>query len=122
MKNLTNIDFTISVGILFIALVAGCSKQDAEAKKVNVVAMTEALKSGDKEARVNACTELAKAGSLAAPAVPALVPVLKDPDPLVRQLAAYALYQIGPKASAAVPALKELLNDQNPDVATTALR
>ena len=37
-----------------------------------------ALKSEDKEARINACVELAKAGSKAAPAVQALIGVLKD--------------------------------------------
>ena len=86
----------------------GCSKP---ADKVDVSAQTTALKSADRDARVNACIELAKAGPKAAPAVSALIPVLKDPDAEVRRLAAYALMEIGEAAKAAAPTVKEMLND-----------
>src|SRR5216117_3155910 len=121
MKNFTNPFRTLALGISIIVTLGGCSKEDPEAKKVNVPAMTEALKSPDKDTRVNACIELAKAGPRATPAVGALIPLLKDQEPLVRQLAAYALGQIGPKASSAIPALKELLGDQDLGVLSAAL-
>lgn len=100
---------------------SACSKENPEAKKVDVPAMIQALKSDAKDTRVNACIELAKAGPRAEPAVQALIGALKDPNPLVRRLSAYALGEIGPKASAALPALKELLADSDPDVPSSAV-
>ena len=95
----------------------GCSsKEESEAKKVNVSAMTSDLKSPDKATKVNACVELAKAGERSAAAVPALIPLLKDPDAEVRRLAAYALGEIGPAASAALPDLKPMMADPDRDV------
>jgi HEAT repeat protein len=102
-------------------VVASCSKEDAEAKKVDVSAMTATLKSDDKDARVNACIELAKAGPRSSPAVPALIPLLKDKDPEVRRLAAYALGQVGPQAKSALPALKELTADHDRGVVMQAV-
>lgn len=110
--------FAFSMGCLIIGLLAGC---EAKAPKVNVSANTQDLKSPDTDKRVNACTELAKAGPAAASAVPDLIPLLKDKDPLVRSLAAYALGQIGPQASAAMPALKEAMNDSDPQVPRSVL-
>ena len=104
-----------------IGLLAACSRQDGEGAKVNVKAMTAALKGADKDARINACIELAKAGPRAEPAVESLIPLLKDSDPLVRRLAAYALGQVGPKASQSLPALKGLLGDPDYNVQTAAL-
>jgi len=111
MKKLFALLFVSTLDVLVVAVSSGCSKEDAEARKVNVPAMTEALKSGDRDSRENACIELAKAGPRAAPVVPALIPLLKDNDLEIRRLAAYALGEIGPQAKAALPALKELMND-----------
>jgi HEAT repeat protein len=99
--------------VLLISGSISCSKESAEAKKVDVQAMIGALKGEDKEGRINACVELAKAGRLAKPAVPFLVPLLKDKDPLARRLAAYALGEIGPDAQSALSDLKGLVNDQD---------
>jgi len=111
MKDFPRILLALALNVLAFALVGGCSKQDAEAKKVNVTAMMDALKSADKDTRVNACAELAKAGPRSAPAVPSLISLLKDPDPEVRKLAVYALGEIGPNAKSALPTLKEMMND-----------
>ena len=117
MKKIFMVSLASMFGILGVAALSGCSKEDAAAKKVDVSAMTEALKSGDTEARENACFELAKAGPRAAPAVAALIPLLKDNDAEIRRLAAYALGEIGPQAKAALPALAELANDPERRVA-----
>src|SRR5438093_13348002 len=107
MKYLTTLFSAIAFSFVMGLSLSGCSKEDAEAKKVNVAAMTEALRSADKDARVNACVELAKAGPRAAPAVQALIPLLKDSDPDVRRLAAYALGDIGAASKPALPTLEE---------------
>lgn len=102
---------------LAISLFAACtSKEEAEANKVDVSAMTAGLQSPDKATKVNACIELAKAGERSASAVSALIPLLKDPDAEVRRLAAYALGEIGPAASAALPELKGMTADPDRDV------
>src|SRR5262245_16683911 len=102
--------------LVVIAILGGCSKEAAEARKVNIPAMTEALKSSDHEAQINACIELAKAGPRAVSAVSALIPLLKDADPNLRRLAAYVLGEIGPEAKSALPALKELSSDPDRNV------
>jgi len=106
--------------VLVAGLFVGC-KGGESTPKVDVSAATKGLKSSEVEARVNACTELAKAGPGAAAAVPDLIPLIKDPDPLVRRLAVYALGQIGPKASSAIPAIKESLNDRDNSVVQNAV-
>ena len=116
MKNLTKLFLSIAIGCLVGFGLSGCSKENAEAKKINVVAMTEALKSQDTEARINACVELAKAGPRAAAAVQALMPLLKDNDPNVRRLAAYALGEIGAASAPALPSLKAMLSDPDRQV------
>jgi HEAT repeat protein len=99
-------------------LITGCGQK---APQVNVSANTQDLKSSDTDKKVNALTELAKAGPQAAGAVPDLIPLLKDKDPLVRSLAAYALGQIGPAAKAALPALQEAMSDSDPQVPRSVL-
>ena len=116
MKISLRIIFLGAFAVLGTGIFSGCSKESAEAKKIDVSAMTQTLKSEDKDARANACVELAKAGPRAAPAVAALIPILKDDDPVLRRLAAYALGEIGPESRAALPALKELLNDSDRQV------
>ena len=112
MKNLAMLFASIVFGLLIGLSLGGCSsKEDADAKKVNVVSATESLKSEDKDVRMNACIELAKAGPRAASAVQSLITLLKDNDPDVRRLAAYALGEIGTASKPALPALKEMLSD-----------
>ena len=116
MRKLLPIVVMTAFSLTATGILSGCSKENADAKKVNVAAMTEALKGEDKDARINACVELAKAGPKAAPAVQALITVLKDTDPTVRRLAAYALGEIGPEAKSALPVLKELMSDSDRQV------
>jgi len=116
MKALTKLFLSVIFGCLVGFGLSGCSKEDAAAKKINVAGLTEALKSGDAEARINACVELAKAGPRAASAVQALIPVLKDNDPILRRLAAYALGEIGAASAPALPTLKEMLGDPDRQV------
>ena len=103
------------------SLLIGCSEKKHGDKKVNVPPLIEALKSADKDVRMNACIDLAKAGEYAAPAISALIPVLKDTDINVRRLAAYALGEIGPKAKEALPGLKEMLADPDRNVVMQAV-
>ena len=117
MKKFFMVSLVSMFSILGVVALSSCSKEDAAAKKVDVSARIEALKSGDSEARENACIELAKAGPGAAPAVAALIPLLKDNDAEIRRLAAYALGEIGPQAKAALPALAELASDPERRVA-----
>ena len=122
MKNPVSAVMILAISsIATFGFLVGCSKEGAGDKNVNVSAMTADLKSTDKDKRVDACVELAKAGPRAAPAVDSLIPLLKESDALVRRLAAYALGQIGPKASKALPAMKELLNDPDYNVQTTVV-
>jgi HEAT repeat protein len=121
MKNPVRLALSVTLSALMAGAFGACSKDETGASKVDVTANTAALKSADKDARINACIELAKAGEKAAPAVPALIPLLKDQDALVRRLAAYAIGQVGPKASQAVPALKELLQDPDRQVVSDSI-
>jgi|SRR6266480_1082359 len=116
MKDVITMFSSIAFSVLIGLSLGGCSRENAEAKKVNVAALTEALKSENKEARINACVELAKAGPRAASAVQALLPLLKDNDATVRRLAAYALGEIGTASKPALPALKEMLSDPDRQV------
>src|SRR5207248_10360847 len=111
MKKFFMVSLVSMFSILGVVALSSCSKEDAAAKKVDVSARIEALKSGDSEARENACIELAKAGPRAAPAVAALIPLLKDNDVEIGRLAAYALGEFGSQAKAALQALAELDND-----------
>jgi HEAT repeat protein len=99
-------------------ILSACQKKPVHA---NISASVQALKTGDTDAKANACAELAKGGPDSAGAVPDLIQALKDKDPLVRHLAAYALGQIGPQAASALPALKEALNDSDRQVVSDAM-
>ncbi|MBI2947822.1 MAG: HEAT repeat domain-containing protein [Verrucomicrobia bacterium] len=107
--------------MVFTVFIASLGSACAKKETVNVSAQTAGLKSPDKDTRINACIELAKAGPKAASAVSDLIPILKDQDAEVRRLAAYALYEIGEGAKAAIPAVKELMNDRDPAVVQQAL-
>ncbi|MEO8426361.1 MAG: HEAT repeat domain-containing protein, partial [Verrucomicrobiota bacterium] len=121
MKTSLRFLFFIGLSILIAVSFAGCSKEAGPDKSVDVSAMITALKSPDKDARENACVELAKAKESAAPAVTGLIELLKHSEPETRRLAAYALQEIGPKAAAAIPALQELLNDSERTVITQVI-
>jgi HEAT repeat protein len=118
MKTSSFLVFLLAFNCLLIGMLAGCT---AKAPQVNVSANSADLKSPDKDKRVNACIELAKAGPAASGAVQDLIPLLKDPDPLLRRLAAYALGQIGPKAAPSIPALRETLNDSDSQVVSDSV-
>jgi HEAT repeat protein len=107
---------------VLMLLMVGCSGGDGNSDaKVDVTAQIQELSKPDKDARMNASIELAKAGPKAAPAIDVLIPLLKDPESEVRRLAAYALGEIGPKAASAVPPLKELLKDSEMTVVQQAV-
>jgi hypothetical protein len=70
------------------------------------------LEDADPQMRRRGAEILARIGSDAEEAVPALIRVVEqDADPQVRKAAAFALGQIGPKAEAAVPALTRMLRE-----------
>jgi HEAT repeat protein len=117
----STIPFALAVvccSITIAGVFGGCSSKNSSKPDVDVAKQISALKSEDKNARVDAAVALASSGAKAAAAVPTLIETLKDHDPEVRRLAAYALGEIGPKASQAIPALKALLRDENREVAT----
>jgi HEAT repeat protein len=118
MKASSFLAWLAALSLLLLTLTVGCGQKGPQ---VNVGVNTQDLKSTDTDKKVNACTELAKAGPQAAGAVPDLIPLLKDKDPLVRSLSAYALGQIGPAAKAALPALREAMSDSDPQVPRSAL-
>jgi HEAT repeat protein len=105
--------------ISFAGLSTGCG--DKQGASGNLATHVQALKSPESDAKVNALTELAKAGPAAASATAQIIPLLTDKDPLVRRLAAYALGQIGPEAASALPSLRQALNDSDPEVVSDAV-
>jgi HEAT repeat protein len=119
MKSTWHISLAVvGFSIIIASVLAGCSSKDSSKPDVDVSELISALKSEDKDVRVDAAVTLASAGGKAATAVPTLIESLKDQSPEVRRLAAYALGEIGPKASQAIPALKELLRDENRELVT----
>ena len=78
------------------------------------------LKSPDPVLRFNAALTLAKMGSAAVSAVPALIETLSDADGQVRAYAAFVLGKIGGGALPAVPALADTLKDPSGSVRLSA--
>ena len=101
-----------------LVVTPGCSSKESDSKEVNVSKQINALKSADKNARIDAMVQLGSAGKKALPAMPVLIETVKDKDPEIRRLAAYALGEIGPRATPAIAPLKELLKDENREVVT----
>ncbi len=106
--------------VALAGLVASC-KRGESTPKVDLQAQLEALKSPDKDTRVNALVALATIKEAAAPAVPQLIEQLKDSDAEVRRLAAYALMEIGPLAKAALPQLNTMMQDPDRTVVTQVI-
>jgi serine/threonine protein kinase/HEAT repeat protein len=88
---------------------------------LEVLALSEDLKSDDPETRAKAAVALGKAGKDARVAMPALLDALRDTDEKVRDLVADALDQAGPPAADDFPALSTALRDDDPDVRTYAV-
>lgn len=82
----------------------------AEAKKPNVAALVEGLKSGDKVIRRDASYRLSQLGPEAKAAVPELVKALDDSEDQVWFNSITALARIGPAAEAAIPDLIKQLD------------
>ncbi len=87
-----------------------------------VLALIQELKDKDSKVFMGAAGELARIGSAARKAAPALLQRLQDDDGGVRCHAAYALrHVIGPEAEHAIPALTKALNDKNGHVRNGAV-
>ncbi len=76
--------------------------------------LQQALRSPDRQVKIQAADVLARMGSDAKPAVSDLVALLDDPDPEIRKVATRTLGRIGPDAAAAVPALMQSLLQPEP--------
>jgi HEAT repeat protein len=90
--------------------------------KTAVIALSEALTSGNTEAKLQALRQLSTFGSTASPAVPAIVATLTTTNSELRYCATSTLADIGPAARAAVPALQHLTNDTSSMVQHAAAR
>jgi HEAT repeat protein len=88
---------------------------------LEVLALSEDLKSNDAETRAKAALALGKAGKEARAAMPAMLEALRDTDEHVRNLVADALDQAGPPAKEDFPAISTALRDDDPDVRTYAV-
>lgn len=99
-------------------IVPGCGKGagGAGGSPADLQAQLDTLKTGDKDARINALIAIATHKEGAASAVPQLKEQLKDPDPDIRRMSAYALMEIGPAAKDALPELNALLQDEDRSV------
>jgi HEAT repeat protein len=88
---------------------------------LEVLALSEDLKSEDKETRARAAVALGKAGKEARAALPALLEALRDEDDNIRDLVKDALEQAGPPAKEDMPAVSTALRDDDPDVRSYAV-
>jgi HEAT repeat protein len=108
-------------GVLIYAVVHRRPPAEAPMSILDVLALSEDLKSDDPETRAKAAVALGKAGKDARVAMPALLDALRDTDEKVRDLVADALDQAGPPAADDFPALSTALRDDDPDVRTYAV-
>ena len=119
MKRYLGVFLLVLTSIALAGFVMGCKKGGGQAAaKVDIQAQLDALKSADKDTRMNGLVALATLKQGAAPAVPQLIEQLKDSDPDIRRLAAYALMEIGPQAKAALPQLNTMTQDPERSVVT----
>jgi len=136
------------VGLLSLALVAGCEKGEMSDPELAKLLKTSQLQHGQQviafrpqeEAPLPSARPLVPLsepyiqvwtvketasdalGRIGEAAVPALIDALAHPDAEVREQAARALSLIGPKATAAVPELIKLLDDDAEPVRRQAAR
>ena len=103
-----------------IALLLPAFGQSAVPEPQQIDKLVRDLKSSDSVVRFNAAFALAKMGSAAVPAVPALIETLSDADGQVRAYAAFVLGRIGSGSGPAVPALTVALQDKRPAVRLAA--
>jgi HEAT repeat protein len=82
--------------------------------------LTELVKSGEAETRIQAASALGGLGTEAAPAVANLASMLADPDPLVRVAGLKALGQIGSPSRQALREILSNMGDSNTLVAKEA--
>src|SRR5579863_2758859 len=95
---------------LFFVLLSGSL---LASEKQDVAALVQELKTGKPPVRARAAAELARQGSDAASAVPALIDALEDEWVGVRHEALMALQRIGPPVSDSVPAFQKLLKNDH---------
>jgi serine/threonine protein kinase len=88
---------------------------------LEVLALSENLKSNDKETRARAAVALGKAGKEARIALPKLLNALRDNDEKIRELVAHALDRIGPPAKEDLPILSMALREDDPDIRAYAV-
>jgi HEAT repeat protein len=112
-------------GVLYFAFVhkrtTTDQPEDAPLSILEVLALSEDLKSNDKEKRAQAAVALGKAGKEARAALPALLEALGDEDEKIRDLVADALDQAGPPSKEDMPAVSTALRDDDPDVRAYAV-
>lgn len=90
---------------------------DAEIAREAIAALAQCVKDPNMSVRINAVFALARMGSVAGTAVPALAEsVIQDKDAGIRKESAKALALMGPAASEATPALIKALQDANAEV------
>jgi HEAT repeat protein len=110
--------FVLSV-LSFSCFLCVYAKENASSSS-NIQDLINQLENPNEEIKSDAINALAKLGSKAKPAVPALALLLKDKSNYVRNFSASALAEIGPDAASAVPALKEAMHDSDPSVSQAA--
>ncbi len=88
---------------------------------LEVLALSEDLKSNDKQTRATAAVALGKAGREARIALPMLLDALRDNDEKVRDLVADALDRLGPPAKEDLPILGMALREDDPDIRAYAV-
>ncbi len=112
----------ILAGVLIFAVFHRRPPAEAAPMSIlDVLALSEDLKSDDPETRAKTAVALGKAGKDARVAMPALLDALRDTDEKVRDLVADALDRAGPPAADDFPALSTALRDDDPDVRTYAV-
>jgi HEAT repeat protein len=118
----------VLAGILFLAFGPKRTSKPSDEQAdpapmsiLDVLALSEDLKSDDKETRAKAALALGKAGKEARAALPALLEALRDEDEKIRDLVADALDQAGPPAKEDFPAISTALRDEDPDVRSYAV-
>lgn len=87
-----------------------------------VLALVQALETGDVEQKLSSLKTLGQLGADAALAVPALTNALASKDAAVRRAVPDTLVRIGPAARFALPALEKCLRDEDREVRHAAAR